>query len=90
MNHLQLTVVALLIFTTFGTAFGLSFGLTDYDKYDLDLHKDTNGFSPNFLKQPLVKVTCASAYYDDVILGFCSQELGTLHELHFNLKVTNS
>ena len=89
MNHLQLTVVALLVFTTFGTAFGLSFGLTDSDKYNLQLHKDTNGFSPNFLKLPIVKITCISAFYDDVILGYCSQELGTLHELHFSLKVNN-
>ena len=106
MNHLQLTVVVMIVFTTFGTVYaqqdyggeisipsgfgGFDTRLFDYDKYDLNLHKDTNGFSPNFLEQPLVKINCASAYYDGVILGYCSQELGTLHELHFNLKVMNS
>lgn len=73
-THFQLIVVGILIFATFGTALAVA----EYDKFNLDLHKDTKGYSPNFLNQIEVRMNCQLALADGWLLGYCSKELGTL------------
>ena len=69
-KHFQLIIMTLLIFATFGTAYGMNYNLID--------HAETNGYSPNFLKLAEVKQNCQEALVDGWLLGYCSKELGTL------------
>ena len=41
-------------------------------------NKNTFGYSPLFLKDPLVKQNCLAALQDKVLLGYCKTTLGTL------------
>jgi len=112
-KHFLLSVVAILICTTFVPAFALNLVLDDtttypddveiqcykkvasdfvryydlgtrwmtwepFDGFDKECYKDTNGYSPNFLKLELVRTTCQDAFDWGVTLGYCSKELGTL------------
>lgn len=69
-QHFQLSVMALLIFATFGTAYGMNYNLID--------HAETNGYLPTFLNQIEVRMNCQLALADGWLLGYCSKELGTL------------
>lgn len=71
-KHFQLSIMILIICTTFGLnlAYGSSFNELE--------HKDTNGYSPTFLRLNLVKISCQQAFADGWLLGYCSKELGTL------------
>lgn len=47
-------------------------------KFDLECYSNTGGYSPVFLKQDIVKLTCHRAFEDGVILEYCNSTLGTL------------
>lgn len=71
--QIAMIVVVVLVYTT---AYA-------YEQYDPVKFKNTKGYNPDFLKDPVVLQTCQDSHHDlqrvglpD--LGYCSKELGTL------------